>query len=36
LTNFESGDLDFLLPTQGGASRFGAVKAFIKKVARSA
>jgi len=34
LTNFESGDLDFLLPTQGGASRLNAIKASLKKIAR--
>ncbi len=36
LTNFESGDLDFLLPTQGGASKFGAVTSLIKRIARRA
>lgn len=34
LTNFESGDLDLLSPAQGGVSRLGAVKAFVKKITR--
>ena len=33
LTNFESGDLDLLSPTQGGASKLDTVRTFVKKIA---